>query len=176
MSPQQTTQIWNQETLQQAVVESLAAAKLAAEDLPESQERLEQRVMLHAMAPLACHPLPPEISLGRYVGFVDLRSHGTRSPIALALLVPPRYLRHDPDVSIITGHYGYLFGGCGFSSTVFSMHDGVVSGARCSQACVIMALAMLSDRNARVIGSYDISFLGRSAPTTEQKQPLAAEV
>ncbi len=116
---------------------------------------------IHSQTYLGCHEIAEDSKFGKYLGFVDVRTTSTRSPIAMGLLVPPRYLRHDPDVYLIAGDYGKLFGAESFASTVFSMHDELVSGARCAQACVIMALAMLADRGVKVIGSYDITYLAK---------------
>lgn len=116
---------------------------------------------------LDCRPIDSHSRFAKYLGFVDIRTASARSPIAMGLLVPPRNLRHDPDVHVISGEYAQIFGAAGFHSTVFSMHDEMVSGARCAQACIIMALGTLADRGANVIGSYDITFLGK------RREPLA---
>ena len=152
--------VWQQ--FDKTIMDSLAEEKLGWCD-PKELNKLKRMVQYHATARLGCHAVSADTQVGKYVGFVDLRGGGSRNPISIGLLTPPRYLRHDRDVFVITGHYSYLFGACGFSSTVFSMHDENVSGARCSQACVIMALSTLADRNARVVGSYDITYLGRSS-------------
>jgi len=144
-----------------AVMEGLRS-RLSELGVPEEATygviRVVQR---HATATLACHPIGPEEKLGKYLGFVDLRTNSILAPLALGLLVPPRALRHDPDVTIATGEYGRIFGAHGFPSTVYSMHDPEAGGARCAQACVIMALATLADRGAKVLGSYDLTGLGK---------------
>ena len=143
------------------VMESLGI-RLSELEVPEPERAGVVRVVrLHATAGLACHPIRPDEKLGKYLGFVDLRTNSILAPLALGLLVPPRELRHDPDVTIATGEYGRIFGAHGFTSTVYSMHDPEAGGAHCAQACVIMALAMLADRGAKVLGSYDLTCLGK---------------
>jgi len=39
------------------------------------------------------------------------------------------------------------------------MHEPELGGARCAQACTIMATAMLADRGARLYGSYELTYL-----------------
>ena len=111
---------------------------------------------------LGCTALVPGDKLGHYLGFVDLRLYYEGTPLAMGLLALPRRLREDPDTFVITGEYGPIFGAHGFSSSVYSMHDSITSGARCAQACVIMSLGMLADRGARMIGSYEITYLAKS--------------
>ncbi|HUT90855.1 MAG TPA: hypothetical protein VMY37_15225 [Thermoguttaceae bacterium] len=143
------------------VIEGLGT-RLSELEVPEPERGGVIRVVRrHATATLACHPIGPGEKLGKYLGFVDVRTNSILAPLALGLLVPPRELRHDPDVTIATGEYGRIFGAHGFTSTVYSMHDPEAGGARCAQACVIMALAMLADRGAKVLGSYDLTCLGK---------------
>ena len=110
----------------------------------------------HIRTPFDCQGLESK-KLAKYLGFVDLRTNSPRSPIALALLVPPRDLRHDQDATIIQGLYGRLFGGHTFPCSPFSMHDPTTGGAYCAQACLIMVLTILADRGARIVGSFDLT-------------------
>lgn len=133
----------------------------------DQHDRIVRIVQQHATAALACHSIDDQDVLSRYIGFVDLRTNSTRAPLAMGVLVPPRDLRHDSGVTMVAGEYGRVFGAHGFSGTVYSMHDPVSSGARCAQACIIMALAMLSDRRANVLGSYDVTYLGKDRVEVE---------
>jgi len=126
---------------------------------------IKKTIHRHARAILACYPSENPEPLTDYLGFVDIRLNSSISPVAMALLVPPRGLRRDPNVTIITGNYGPLFGAHGFESTVYSMHEPIAGGARCAQACVIMALATLADRGARILGSYELTWLGKNSYT-----------
>ncbi len=124
-------------------------------------EAIKRIVRQHATAVLACHPIGEKEILSRYIGFVDIRTHSMLAPLAMGLLVPPRDLRHDPAVTIVSGEYGRIFGAHGFASTVFSMHDPGAGGAHCAQACIIMTLAAVADRGTKVLGSYDVTYLGK---------------
>ncbi len=125
-------------------------------------------------SPLNCVSRKESITLGRYLGFVDLRQYSSVGSIALALLVPPRELRHDRNAYIITGNYGETFGAHGFECSVYSMQDPTASDGKCVQTCIAMMLAMLSDRGARVVGTLDISAKGMvdvsPIPLTEQTE------
>ena len=107
-----------------------------------------------------CTALNENDRLGRYLGFVDLRQHFEVSPLALGLLVPPRCFREDHNAYVIQGDYSALFGAHSFRSTVYSMQDRTPTiGAKCAQMCAIMTLGMLSDRGARVKGSFTLTYL-----------------
>ena len=105
----------------------------------------------------ACHPISGDSEFNRYLGFIELRMHSVQAPIALAVLAVPRQLRHAQNVTVMTGTYGPIFGGPGFSSTVYSMQDQ--GGGKCAQGCAIMVLGMLSDRGASVLGSLSVTYL-----------------
>lgn len=112
-------------------------------------------------SPLSCtRRLCEQDLLGSYLGFVDLRMHSVRTPIAMGLLSIPQRLQADPDAYCIAGQYGPLFGGPAFPCSVFSMQDPASGGAKCAQACMIMALSILADRGARIHGSYELTYLG----------------
>jgi hypothetical protein len=108
---------------------------------------------------IPCEMIEPGHDFGEYLGFIDIRPKADIAPIAMGVLVPPRWLREDPFAFIITGLYGYLFGGCGFPASIYNMHEENLSGARCAQACIIMVLAALSDRGAKIAGSFEISVM-----------------
>jgi hypothetical protein len=97
---------------------------------------------------------------GEYLGFVDLRQHYQKSPLAFGLLVQPSWIREDPNTFVIGGIYGPLFGAHSFRSTVYTMQDPQTIGAVCAQMCAIMALGMLADRGAEVKGSFSLTYLG----------------
>lgn len=107
--------------------------------------------------------------LGRYLGFVDLRLYSSIASPAIALLVVPRYLRHDKEAFLITGNYGETFGAHGFESSIYSMQDPTSSDGKCVQSCTVMSLALLSDRGARVIGTIDVS--ARGLPVEDKYKP-----
>jgi hypothetical protein len=52
-----------------------------------------------------------------------------------------------------------MFGAHSFRSTVYCMQDPGTIGAHCAQMCMIMALGMLADRHAEVVGSFTLTFL-----------------
>lgn len=108
-------------------------------------------------------PITPGDVFGQYLGFLDIRPWYGHAPLALGLLVPPRRYLLDPRAYVITGDYSPIFGGPPFASTVYCMHDPSRSGAHCAQAALIMALGMLSDRGARVEGSYGLTYRGWAA-------------
>ena len=109
-----------------------------------------------------CPELTPAMRLGIYIGYIDLRRHYRSSPLALGVLAIPRKLSIDPDAHIIVGHYGPLFGGPAVAGTIYSMQDDHTAGAACAQACIIMLLGMLSDRGAKLEGSYSLTQIGYS--------------
>jgi hypothetical protein len=80
---------------------------------------------------------------------------------------------------MILGEYGAFFGGPSFPASVFSMHDETTSGAKCTQACTFMALALLADRGARIESALEITLgangLAPDAPdcTTHEQIVLA---
>ena len=110
-----------------------------------------------------CPGLTPDTRLGSYIGYIDLRRHYQSSPLALGLLGVPRKLAVDPDAHLVVGDFGPLFGGPALPCTIYSMQDDRTAGAACAQACIIMVLGMLSDRGARLEGSYTLTQLGFSA-------------
>jgi hypothetical protein len=113
-----------------------------------------------------CTPLEKQDRLGEYLGFVDLRQRFTKSPLAFGLLVEPSWIREDPSTFVIRGDYGPLFGAHSFRSTVYAMQDKT-AGAKCAQMCIIMAVGMLADRGAQMVGSFTLTYLnwklGRTA-------------
>jgi hypothetical protein len=119
-----------------------------------------------------------ELSLGRYLGFVDMRLYSEIASVALALLVPPRKLRHDPSAFIITGNYGEIFGGHGFECSVYSMQDPLNSDGKCVQSTLVMALALLSDRGAKVIGTLDITgrAMSKDSLSNETNKAMLPEI
>lgn len=129
-------------------------------ELPKQEsDRVFEVIVNNWASPLNCHPFFPSMQpLERYIGFVDLRMHAGRSPVAVAVIAPPRALRHDPKVYLACGEYGQLFGSHAFSGTVFCMHDVMASGARCAQACVTMCLGNLADRGTKLVGGYDLTY------------------
>lgn len=113
------------------------------------------------MHPLRCLRLSADTELGRYLGFIDFRLDSA-SPVALAIIVPPRHLRHDPSIRVILGDYGHIFGGPSFTGTVFASHDPETSGAQCSQAAVLMAVGLVSDRGGVPMPPLDITLTART--------------
>lgn len=128
---------------------------------PSQAKAWARQATAHIFAPMRCHDVAPTDSFGRYLGFVDLRLNSMISPLALGLLVTPRHLRHDDWVRCIEGEYSTLFGAAGFVSSVYSMHDPERGGSSCSQAAVIIATGVLSDRGAQVPGSYEATYMAR---------------
>ncbi|MEO1529052.1 MAG: hypothetical protein AAFX06_26840 [Planctomycetota bacterium] len=126
----------------------------------DQRQRLESEFRKCVSAPLMCHSIQKDFKLGRYLGFVDVRTNSIYSPLALAILVPPRHLRHDTTVTLVQGNLGKIFGAHSFVSCAYSMHDPESGGAYCAQAAMIMGLAMLSDRGATVRGSFDLTHIG----------------
>lgn len=123
-----------------------------------------------------CYSLHEDDRFGQYLGFVDLRLNSLNAPLAMGLLVPPRHLRSDPLVRCIVGEYGPLFGAHGFSSTIYTMHEPILGGARCAQACVIMATGMLADRGARLTGSFELTSLGHAPDPSHNGGSLPFEI
>ena len=111
--------------------------------------------------PCVCPSLDNGVRLGQYIGFIDLRRHYEAAPLALGLLSAPSQLRVDPDAHLVLGNYGPLFGGAAFPCSVYSQQDRT-AGAACAQACIIMVLGMLSDRHARLEGSYTLTQSGNA--------------
>jgi hypothetical protein len=107
---------------------------------------------------------------GEYLGFLDLREHFRRSPLAFALLVEPGSIREDPHAFVIRGDYGPLFGAHSFRSTVYSMQDPKTTGAMCAQACIIMTLGMLGDRKSKIVGSFTVTYLGQLMRLAAEKK------
>ncbi len=124
------------------------------------------------LAPARCVELCNNRTLGRYIGFIDQRvaQPGRATPLAMALLVPPKEIRHTAGWRILQGEYGPLFGAHSFASTVYVMHDSESGGSYCAQASIIMALGMLSDRGARLLGPVDLTLLAK------QPLPVASTV
>lgn len=125
--------------------------------------------------------------IAQYSGFIDLRPKMNGGfPVALGILAPPnRYNKKSDHYVIITGDYVNPFGGVpedcgghllphfypgqdiptchrkvqtpakdGFSFYIAHDNQGI---ANCSQACAIMITGLLSDREAKVIGSLEAS-------------------
>ncbi len=134
-------------------------------DLHRDFLQLTKRVL---SSPFQCFHRVKEAVLGRYLGFVDLRLNSQIASVALSLLVIPRQYRHDPRTTIINGSYGEIFGGHNFECSIFAMQDPAVSDGKCVQTCVVMLLAMFSDRGAKVIGTLDISSRCKSQRCTEE--------
>lgn len=109
---------------------------------------------------LGHYPVEPGDRFHQYLGFVDLRSVWQKAPLALGVLAVPNKFARDPATRVITGCYGPLFGGPAFTSTVYSMQDPGASGAYCAETAMLMALALLADRGARLDGSHTLSFRG----------------
>jgi len=116
------------------------------ESVSDSFDSCVYRLGMHALHPMRCRELNRTVSIGRYLGFVDVR-FGALSSIALAVIAPPRRFCHASDVRLLLGDFGPYFGGASFQSTVYSSHDPNISGAQCAQTCVLMAVSMLSDRH-----------------------------
>ena len=133
--------------------------KMSAYDLSLAGE-LEILFRNAVTTPLLCHKLRDDDVFGRYLGFVDIRTYSLRSPLAFALLVPPRHIRHDASITCVQGDYGRIFGAHGFMATAYATHEPKVGGAFCAQACIIMVLAMLSDRGSMMLGSFDLTYIG----------------
>lgn len=142
-------------------------------------------VLKHSHARLACHPISTDDKFGRYLGFVDLRvstippqKGPNQSTLAMGLLTPPKRYRHDHSVTLISGEYGLFFGTSNFVSTFYVMHAPRLGGSHCAQACVIMALGALSDRGAKLAGTYEVTYLAKqksspTAPTTSDPACLS---
>lgn len=107
---------------------------------------------------LGCVGHYPGHQYSNYLGFADLRPYSISHPLAMAVLAAPQKLRQATDSILITGNYGPIFGGPAFASTVYTMHDPKKSGAMCAQACLIMALSMVSDRGSQLRGSFTLSY------------------
>lgn len=126
-------------------------------------DRHANKLVALAFSPLNCYAIDQSDRFGHYIGFVDLRLNSPRFPLAMGVLGLPRKYRHNTETFIITGNYGPLFGGPSFRSTVYTMHDPTSGGGQCAQACVIMALGLLSDRGARIAGTYSLTYLAKRA-------------
>lgn len=165
-------EVWHDiEEFRTAVVSALTGLKLPF----ASNNMVQTHLEWHASSPLGCLSIGNNVRFAKYLGFVDLRTHSPVSPVALALLVPPRDIRHDRDATLVTGQYGRLFGAHSFRSTVYSMHDPKSGGAHCAQACLMMVSSMLADRGVKIHGSYDLTFFSEkdvpySHLADEQKQ------
>lgn len=140
---------------------ALNTLELAGSDFDKSINA----ILRHAAAPAGCQPFT-EDRFGRYLGFVDLRipasqAYGGEAPsgpvLAMGLLAPPKQLRHDNSCTLVTGSHGSIFGLPNFEATFYSMHSLVLGGGYCAQACIVMALGMLSDRGAVLAGTFDIT-------------------
>lgn len=107
--------------------------------------------------------------LGKYVGYVDLRLSSPESPIAFAVLAPPRHLRHSPEFKIVQSELGTIFGGPAIYGTAFAMVDPQMGGGCCSTAAILMAVANLADRGGRPIGHLDTTAIA------SQEKPYASE-
>lgn len=138
-----------------------------------SAEAITHYTVRSLMTRFGCHRLRTGTEFNKYLGFIDLRMHSVTAPIAMAVLAVPRHLRHAENVYVITGTYGPIFGGPGFSSTVYSMQDPQ-GGGKCAQACTIMALAMLADRGPKVMGSFNVTYLSSLVGEPEAVHPEQA--
>ena len=129
----------------------------------KSEELDELRLLIRwfASGSLYCHAIERGDSqkFGEYIGFVDLRENNAPSSLAIAVLKPPRHLRFRSDVILLTGEYSRLFGGEAFEGSVFSMQEGSKGGVICADACLVMALGMLSDRVPTLEGGFDLAYL-----------------
>jgi hypothetical protein len=141
----------------------------------DAWDKLLELVLFHAGALLRCRGVSGNEDYGRYLGFVDVRLRSQSSGIAMGLLVPPRRVRHDINASVIIGEYAALFGASSFASSIYTTHDPEHSGARCAQACIIMALALLSDRGANIIGSFTVTFLAKQHSTIDLTDDVPAD-
>lgn len=131
-------------------------------------KELVSKVLDHVDSPINCNR-PDATGYAKYLGFADIRTNSPKSPIAMALLVPPRDLRHDRNVFLSVGLYGPLFGAEGFPCTPYSMHDPETGGAYCAQSCLIMALTALADRDATILGSFDLTVAAQAKPATTER-------
>ena len=155
---------WRQGTVkvEKVAVEDVIMRALSNYGVTQHDQRIWVSNIIDMLtSPMRCMQVQDVERLGKYLGYLDLRMDSMAAPVEMGLLVVPRHLRHNPNVHCVTGVYGPLFGGPSFASSVFSMHDPFRSGARCAQACVIMAQALLSDRGMRVRGSYEITYLAK---------------
>lgn len=129
-----------------------------------------------ASSSLYCHRITPKDGrmFGEYMGFVDIRANYAPSSLALAILKPPQRLRNRSDVRLLAGDYSSLFGGPAFRGSIFSAQEGEQGGVICADACLVMALGMLSDRIPTLEGGFDLAYL--AALTNREKlleQPTA---
>jgi hypothetical protein len=173
LSPLVDKEPMDQNSFQLALREVLSEDELA---------KHQSMILQYSSSAMRCHPIEGTDRFDRYLGFLDMRPNSMRSPLAMALLAPPRRFVHDRDCFVITGEYGPLFGATGFPCSVYSMHDPDTGGARCGQASVIMALGALADRGAGFLGSYTLTYLAKAqkaapfTPPPSNPDCLAREV
>lgn len=129
---------------------------------------LYQILMPYADPTLRARVFDGKENWGEYLGFVDLRMYSRTSPVAMALLVPPRCYRNDDAVNIICGNYSPLFGSPGFNSCAYTMHDPKSGGATCTQSAIINCLTLLADRGAWLLGGYTLTYLGKTRIRKDQ--------
>jgi len=116
----------------------------------------------YSTSSLHCHEFESDDKFRKYVGFVDLRLTSYVSPVSIGVLIPPRVLRHDPTVFLMTGYYGRFLGATVGAATVYSMNDQQTSGASCAQACAIMAIGFLMDRGVKMVGNHTLTYLSQT--------------
>ncbi len=129
---------------------------------PVDEWFLIEKLIDHAASALNCRQIHDgELGdrFGRYLGFIDLRLNSPFAPLAMGLLALPRRCINSAAHRFVTGEYGRIFGGPGFPCTLYVMHDPETGGAHCAQSTVIMSLAALSDRGARLTGSFTLTYL-----------------
>jgi hypothetical protein len=133
---------------------------------PTEEWELIEKLIDHAGSALNCRPIRDGDDgdrFGRYLGFIDLRLNSPLAPLAMGLLALPRRCVNSVAHRFVSGEYGRIFGGPGFPCTLYVMHDPETGGAHCAQSTVIMSLAALSDRGARLNGSFTLTYLAYRA-------------
>ena len=125
-------------------------------------DKIAQLVMRYVQNPTRCNQIGAISRLGSYLGFADIRTNSLDAPVALAVLVPPRVLRNDVNAIMALTEISHFFGVSGYKGSLYSTHEPTRGGARCAQACIVMALGCLADRKAKMLGSFDATFIARS--------------
>jgi len=97
-----------------------------------------------------------------YVGFMSVRITDDRdnppSPIAEAILRPPRRMRFPPYHVTCLGYYSSYIGVLPFEGSPYTMHDPRL-GALCAQGSIFLSLLMMVPFGARVLGPATITAL-----------------